>query len=120
MAKRGGVKRSRDRVVSGVSHAGRITLSGVEVKSDGRFRPPLGTAAQKKLVALGDVSARRVQFERDVRKAVGVARRAGLSWAVIAPYLGTGEEAARQRYGSTKRVPRVESASPSPEAERAL
>lgn len=42
--------------------------------------------------------AARVTADRDLVKAVTVARDAGYSWAVIGGQLGTSGEAARQRY----------------------
>ena len=97
-----------------MSHAGRITLNGQEVKSVGSSqkarverveytKPPASTLAERRLDALGSVSAKRKQFERDVRAAVGAARRAGATWVSIGRYLGTSSEAARQRYGGKKR-----------------
>jgi len=40
----------------------------------------------------------RSDAERSIRDAVGHARQAGLSWALIGSLIGTSGEAARQRY----------------------
>ncbi len=46
----------------------------------------------------------RSDAERSIRDAVGNARQASLSWALIGSAIGTSGEAARQRYGQPHRT----------------
>ena len=49
--------------------------------------------------ALRQAVTARSDAERWIRDAVGHARQAGMSWALIGSLIGTSGEAARQRYG---------------------
>ena len=49
--------------------------------------------------ALRQAVTARSDAERSIRDAVGQARQAGVSWALIGSLIGTSGEAARQRYG---------------------
>ena len=51
--------------------------------------------------ALRQAVTARSDAERWIRDAVGQARQAGMSWALIGSLIGTSGEAARQRYGQT-------------------
>jgi hypothetical protein len=52
--------------------------------------------------ALREAVSARASAELAVRDAVGRARAAGLSWALVGSMIGTSGEAARQRYGAQR------------------
>ncbi len=63
-----------------------------EPRSDDEGDPDVVRALRHAVMARSDA-------ERSIRDAVGRARQAGLSWALIGSLIGTSGEAARQRYG---------------------
>jgi hypothetical protein len=54
--------------------------------------------------ALREAVTARSDAERRMRDAVGRARLAGMSWALIGSLVGTSGEAARQRYGQSHKA----------------
>lgn len=54
--------------------------------------------------ALRQAVTARSDAERTIRDAVGQARQAGLSWVLIGSLIGTSGEAARQRYGQSRKT----------------